>query len=502
VKNFLLLLLLPFLYSFSDNNNSKNVLDERNLRGKVAILEETSYQGVDESGVVQRDSLLRKQEYNYDKEGKLLEQISTSYIKDVVHHKTVNKYDEKGNLIEFISTVSEKDVLHQKTTNKYDEKGDKIESTEYNTDGNLIKKITIKYDEKGNKTMYTQNFKKGGMHLKNIEIYDKVGNILESYFNCIDSLEYNENGNMIEKTYYSYYSDTILKINRIANFKYDKNGNLLEKTDYYKNKMRFKCTYKYDENGKILQKIVFNSDSSMESKDTYKYEENGYIIETYFQDNNYPSGMSNHDKKGNIKKRTKLSPGLTLEEEEFKYDENGKIIERTFWDMYDIKNEKELYKYDEKGNIIEFNQYISNKEFPGSDSFIKVICTYKYDDNGNIIEHNEYTSSKYTSDSICNMKTYNYYNNRAHLTYSYNFHNGFIENYTSTFDENGNLIEQTSYETDTDVNGDELINFNTYSYFITLNEYVFDKTGNWIKQISRSKYNKSRYITVRSIKYY
>ena len=106
-------------------SEKKNDLTEKNLKGKVKSIKETTYEAVEKFGQIEKGDVLN----NY-----------------------FNIYNEKGNKIEDNSYDSDGRLLGYKTTYKYDEKGNNIEKNNYDSNGRLDSKYTYEYDKNNNWT--------------------------------------------------------------------------------------------------------------------------------------------------------------------------------------------------------------------------------------------------------------------------------------------------------------------------------------------------------------
>jgi len=100
------------LLSSCSNNQFENSLTEKHLIGKVKTLEETKYKAVDKFGELQKEEVLVKFSYNFDKYGNLTDK---------------NEYYPDGR-------------LKLKSCFKYDKKNKVLEENKYNFDGGLSEK--------------------------------------------------------------------------------------------------------------------------------------------------------------------------------------------------------------------------------------------------------------------------------------------------------------------------------------------------------------------------
>lgn len=164
-----------------------------------------------------------------------------------------------------------------KASYSYDEAGNLVESLEYGTT------YLYTYDDAGNKTSMTACYEGETRYTYYYE-YDKKGslvaqrkcnsegNVLNSYvFSCV----YDANDRLIAQTNYE---DGEL-ISEYT-FKYDENGNILEQTydSYYYVEFTETCTYQYNENGDLTDYVRTENGEKTESR-KLKYNERGQLDE-------------------------------------------------------------------------------------------------------------------------------------------------------------------------------------------------------------------------------
>jgi len=229
------------------------------------------------------------------------------------------------------------------------------------------------------------------------------------------------------------YIGEIGKENKIANIGERMNSvndlpyvDYLIKTQIVKEKLE-KIEYTiFDKNGNLEEENFCDSENKLISKITYLYD-NSYnkIKETSFDSKGKVNQQINYqyDKNGNLINEIDSISNSIICDYSYKLDINGKIKEKTT-NMNGRKVIVESFKYDENGNI--FNE---------------------------IIGYNELGEESYFSDEIKN-KNGKYIKDSNDSTYEY--------------DDHGNIVKINHY-----FNGETEFNYN----------YVFDKTGNWVKQL-------------------
>jgi hypothetical protein len=201
----------------------KTDLEEAGLKGKVASVEETTYDAVEKFGEISK--------------GKRREGSSHS----------LHKYDEKGNCIEENKYNSD-GRLDSKYIYRYDEKGNQTEMNSYNSDGSLDRKYTYRYDEKGNRTEMNRHNSEGNLEYKTTWKYNEKGNITEES-------GYNSDGSMMGK---------------IA-VKYDEKGNRIEMNTNNSDgslSAQANCEYKYDNKDNWIEQVIQESEAGT-AKKTY-----------------------------------------------------------------------------------------------------------------------------------------------------------------------------------------------------------------------------------------
>ena len=186
--------------------------------------------------------------------------------------------------------------------------------------------------------------------------------------------------------------------------KYDDNGNLIEFTYYLPENGSFwsKSIFKYDCNENILEQIGYYSNDSIKYIHRYKYDVNGNLIEEYEHDFEFDlmnhKRIYNYNSKGNISEIKDLeydNQFLKLDHRIFNYNDDGYLIEMKDFDCDDSLKKLHVFNYDKKGNKINYS-WFSIESLNGYDE------TYKYDEKNNIIEeiHYEYNSNPYRKNNL------------------------------------------------------------------------------------------------------
>lgn len=270
------LILLFILFSCA-NEEIKNDLIKRQLKGKVKKITEKRYYAIEKSGNIEKDSLIETSVFVYDENG-------YSSFTDRDRYKSTDpncKYDEKGNPIEYTYNGS---FLHNwKCKLKWDDKDRVIEESIFDTDGNLNLKRTFKFDNKDNKIeVECQSASLSDpnrfTYRKYIYKYDSDNNLIGWYkedekdgsLSLMETYKYDANGKEIEQKYFDDGS-----LSSITKYIYNNLGNLTERNENSIGGNSSVITiYKYDDKGNEIEQIsTGNSDNELIKRNyIYKYE--------------------------------------------------------------------------------------------------------------------------------------------------------------------------------------------------------------------------------------
>ena len=231
--------------------------------------------------------------HEYDEDGKqVLDFYRSTY-------SYAYEYDDNDNLIKVVYRRGDREEI---TTYQYDENNRPIcqnnpdgsyAKLEYDGNGNIIRKI----GSTGNNEEYT---------------YDADGNCL--------TVVYTENG--------------IIYLRR--SYEYDLSGNCVKQlqehhfTDGQSNSTAT-TTYKYDENGNLIKRSYYDTDSDSFSIYTAKYDENGLMTEEHLEKNivKYNSYFYEYDLSGNRVKTTFTSHTQNYTTVSlFEYDGYGNFVKK------------------------------------------------------------------------------------------------------------------------------------------------------------------------------
>lgn len=355
-------------------------------------------------------------------------------------------------------TVYYGDSNHQTTKEQYYyyESGDvsKVEKTIIDESGNILQTINSEYEYKDGylwkliKCCYIDTF----LSEYSYEEFDSNGNSIISrrlaYIDeqtlvsghCFETLcEYDGQNNLIKDVRYNY-----LDIN--TKYKYYENTYELdglsrkETINYY----NVDGTMNYYYSG--ANEIIVNEHNDLLSSKVYDYNDNNelylssHVYYEYDEHNNKTMvGRIAYDRQGNV--------GYTrIQYVSYEYDENNNVIKTEEYE-YDENNYKinvyySEYEYDTNNNVVDAKHfkviegltYLTNTnecEYDSNGNNIKTTNTY-FDEEGNIT-HTSLIIREYDENNNC---TY-YKQIKSNDEYSYQI---------STYDDNGNLIETSSYD--------------------------------------------------------
>lgn len=307
--------------------------DEK-LLGKVKSIVENDKSFETKFWIFQKEYYNSTYEYKYNKEGKLVEDISYDY--NVFGTEYTNyKYDERGNKIE-ITTKNNSGI--SKSIYIYDTNNNLIEKK------NPLDTFNYKYDNKGNLIEVKERIFNTHVFIKYNDKNKKIK--IETYNNdklsSIDEIEYTNNNKPSQELTYT---DSILSKEAIRNYKND--STLKDETiiEYYTN--------------------ISDLDSCNLRRIKSK------VIKTYQKDTVLLENMKHeYDEEGN-------ETSIDIQ----KYDDRSRLIYYEFRFKNQAGDYKYLYKYNDRDELIEVTSYVVNHPIPNIDKF-----KYKYDKKGNWIK--------------------------------------------------------------------------------------------------------------------
>ena len=289
ISFFQILLLLFLQFSCSDKNKNHTSLETMNLYGKVQYLKITQYKAIDKFGEITTADTLKdgsgwtEREYVFDKNGNMIK--TTLHVKDKKYSyfkgKFENyentqideyKYNDYNNVLERRiadwgettwkyaydaqqNLITEEYWIHEKLNSKkifiYDESNNEIEMNEYNEEGDLENKTIYEYN--GNEDVI----------LKTAVSYDASGEIKYKWYR-----KYDISGNEIQSDFRggSY--------NSLDEKSYNDRHELIEERQLYSlNEPMWVKQFEYDELGNLIrEKKIDYSSLNDDYEKSYKYE--------------------------------------------------------------------------------------------------------------------------------------------------------------------------------------------------------------------------------------
>lgn len=212
--------------------------------------------------------------------------------------------------------------------------------------------------------------------------------------------------------------------------KYDENGNVLEIINYRSNgNIISVINNKYDKNGNKLEYTRYKGNrETVTYRQRYVYDEKGQKIE----ENGF-DGASNfkttyaYNDNGKLKSIHYYTGATLTDRREFIYEGTNLTV-----NVYDSEDKKQAYYkriFDSK------DQLIDDSKYDMEDNLLNRV-TYTYDNNGNVI-----VETKFNSGNVCKM--INKYNDNFYLNEvtKEDSEESFVTN-KYIYDENGNLVEE------------------------------------------------------------
>lgn len=236
MRNIYFILLATILVACSKSSKIKSDWKKENLKGRVSIVKESSFDAEEKFGEVQKGRIRSKTLTRYNKSG-FMSEVNNYYSDGSLSGKMLYKYDDKERLLEASQYDSGGD-LEEKQVSTYNEDGLLDYLTVYNSTGKERYKIRFGYDE--NNYMNEMSFEFAGdtTERRMKQINNKKGLPVEN--------ENIEDGNPVSKDVFTYDKNN----NRIEAIKYNADGSL-------KDKMTFKYP-SYDKKGNwtILHEFI------------------------------------------------------------------------------------------------------------------------------------------------------------------------------------------------------------------------------------------------------
>ena len=307
-----------------------------------------------------------------------------------------------------------------------------------------------------------KNWDRGTLYgkVKSLTVTQKDLDVVDGkfYASDVESYKFNKNGDVIEHCFVET-EDGAAK----HQYKYDENRNLIELTGYNaKGVIIGKYVYTYNEHGKIVNEtyysgkdlanykrklvrsydanglqlggIRYNSKGEIIEKYDFIYNDKGERIKELFED---CTNIFEYDKNGNrIHETIYDTEGNIVKSNKYCYDAMGNRIEEIAFDNEGKIESRVTRKYNEKGLQTEGIMY-------NGDGMIIEEAYITYDDNGNIIENTNHTSSEYYK----HTRAYTYKYDEKGREIECDLSSNHIKNkFVSKYDSRNNLVLVHGYE--------------------------------------------------------
>ncbi|MDR0789435.1 MAG: hypothetical protein LBO06_01425 [Bacteroidales bacterium] len=233
-KRFIMLLIISLIAtSFCQaQSNLKNSLQSENLKGKVKCVK-TIYYLEDEKDKKNSTNYLNDSKTKlYDTNGNLI--ASYDSIGNVLRGKILYFYDAKGSLTELHKCFADGTLFERRT---FRDVGNNLReqcTDDYVNDVLVVRRDTLEYDNNGNiirRTLHMRN-EDAGHYIS--DIYDSKGHLLtvcdnsDKTYLSASTFKYNKNGDVIEEKVIERFRNFVY-ISKYK-YKYDKNKNWIKQT--------------------------------------------------------------------------------------------------------------------------------------------------------------------------------------------------------------------------------------------------------------------------------
>ena len=299
-------------------------------------------------------------------------------------------------------------------------------------------------------------------------------------------------GGFRECTYYSYkykFGKLQIKTKHKEKYsRYDELGNLIEEIDYNEDgSLLSRNIYKYDLNRNIIENTSYNNEDFW-LNEIYIYNDKDSLIEDSYcsEDGKVLRTQKLNEKENRIEAFSYNENGKPKIIETTTLNKNGDLIEDIAYNDNDTIISKITIQYDEKGNDI--------GQFYKLSGIVHVNTTIHnvYDNNGNITKKTTYDKLHLDS-TIIIFK----YDDKNHMIEEFSNYDSIKTTYK--YDEIGNIIERTEYNSKGKINYKEAYKFDNngkkiesliHSYdsqYVQHRKFIYDNNGNIIEFIQLRK---------------
>lgn len=344
----------------------------------------------------------------------------------------------------------------------------------------------------------------GSVRTVRIEGFDwspKEGKFLEKVPSRVQTITYDRQGNITERTLYKADGSVEHQVNytydskgrrmswkeyygtstgilpggytKHAVFKYGTNEKIAEVSVYREKSIVHKTLIAYDEKGNKIRESNSGSDALALNR-AYKYDLKGNLIEESQDGNGFShKSIRSYDDARNIIEESQYDNGSLIIKAIRSYNDTGKLISVTTFNQIGSMNGKTLNGYDAKGNLVES---VSDGEHMSSRT------TVSYE-NGRIKTKETFTSYKngYVEsdhDPKPGKEIIIYNDAGQEIEHSY-YDKGEVLRYklASTYNAQGKLIETVTYKSDGKPEFKQMIEYDVNGNQIKKSLETFTKTG-------------------------
>ena len=287
-----IIILLLSVFCITGCTVKQNVnLKKFNLLGKVKSVKITSFEAVEQSGVITKGAehkiytfYGKENNYQYmffNESGMITEySYNTMGARDETEIRNFIKYNDKGLIAEnreyCLDGMNNEHSEYVKTFT-YDNKDLLIEEKsgnnsvfyKYDKNGYKIEEKTIRKTTQINSNQIIDNYE-FVLNFKN----DDSGCKIEEYSTSYKTIfKYNDKKKLVEEQQYSILANGSVLLNKIITYEYDKKGNVTNHSEKNAEGKVFSSeTYSYNENGFVSKILSFSTLREGYNKETFEYE--------------------------------------------------------------------------------------------------------------------------------------------------------------------------------------------------------------------------------------
>jgi len=306
----LLLLMMSFsLTSFSQYEDSQ--LGHDGFMGDVKMAKITSYQVVIKDGQESKGGISNYQTRSYLKSGKLQSVINYNAEGTVVRTQEYT-FDKDEKLLEFLDRMG--DMIIKREAYNYDKSANLIEKITFDGEGSIDSKVSNSYNKK-NQLIESSNYS---------NFFDELKLDQRTQF------EYDKDGNKIKESSFGPEGENWGS----AEWKYDASGNAVERLNLTETgEIKIRQVYIYDKDDVLTTRKSFDKDGNLKNEANLDHLGQPLTLIRYDKDGNISRKSGNqYDKFGNINAELRYGPDGTESiyvHHKYIYDDNNNWIQQT-----------------------------------------------------------------------------------------------------------------------------------------------------------------------------